>query len=96
MIKHIVCMKLKDQSIESQNYVKELLLSMKGKVPTIVDIEVNLDELRSERSYDIILSVIVESWEKLDLYQKDSYHCDVVKAYLFKNSTSLIALDYKC
>ena len=57
MIKHIVCFKLKDNSAENCEKAKEVLLSMKGNVPMIKDIEVGIDFLHSERSYDIILQV---------------------------------------
>ena len=56
MIKHVVCFKLKDG--ESPEKAKEVLLSMKGNVSLIRDIEVGVDVLHSERSYDLILSVV--------------------------------------
>lgn len=84
MIKHIVCFKLKDNSEENCTKTADILKSMKGNVPTLLDIEVGVDFLHSQRSYDIILQVTLESEDKLEEYQKDAYHCDVVKkAYAF-------------
>ena len=57
MMKHIVCFKLKDNSDENKNKTKEVLLSMKGNVPMMRDIQVGVDFLKSQRSYDIILQV---------------------------------------
>ena len=41
MIKHIVCFKLKNR--EDVDKAKEVLLSMKGNVPQIIDMEVGVD-----------------------------------------------------
>lgn len=94
MIKHIVCFKLSDNSEEMCKKTADILMSMKGKVPTALDIEVGIDFLHSQRSYDIILQVTLESAEKLDEYQKDPYHCDVVKKHMHAVSESSIAVDY--
>ncbi len=94
MIKHIVCFKLKDNSEKSCKMAKETLMSMKDHVELIKDIKVGIDFLHSERSYDLILEVILESKEALDEYQKDPYHVDVVKSYMHKVRQSSIAVDY--
>ena len=41
MVKHIVCFKLKDRKKSEE--AKEILLSMRGKVPTAQEIEVGVD-----------------------------------------------------
>lgn len=94
MIKHIVCFKLKDNSDEICRKTADILLSMKGKVPQIIDIEVGVDFLHSSRSYDIILQVTLGSRDKLDEYQNDPYHCDVVKTYMHSVMESSVAIDY--
>ena len=93
MIKHIVCFKLKKG--ENVEKAKEVLLSMKGNVPLIRGIEVGVDKLHSERSYDIILEVLLEDMNALNEYQKDAYHCSVVKEYMHKVRESSIAIDYE-
>ena len=94
MIKHIVCFKLADSSEASKNKAKEVLMSMVGNVPTIRSIEVGTDFLGSERSYDVILQVVLDDRAALDEYQDDKYHCDVVKAYMRANMTASVAIDY--
>ena len=94
MIKHIVCFKLKDSSDEICSKTADILLSMKGKVPQIIDIEVGVDFLHSSRSYDIILQVTLGNRDKLDEYQNDPYHCDVVKTYMHSVMESSVAIDY--
>ena len=95
MIKHIVCIKLKDSSIESKNKIKEILMSMVGRVEEIKAIEVGVDFLNSERSYDVILQVLLESKEALEKYQNNEYHCNVVKKYIAEVKTASIAVDYE-
>ena len=92
MIKHIVCFKLKDG--ESKEKAKEILLSMKGNVPLIRGIEVGVDELRSARSYDVILQVTLKDENALNSYQNDTYHCSVVKEYMHKVQEKSVAVDY--
>ncbi len=95
MIKHIVCFKLKNDSIELRNKTKEILLSMRGKVPMLVDMNVGIDFLGSPRSYDIILETYFNSKEDLDKYQNNPYHCEIVKTHMHANTTSSIAVDYE-
>lgn len=93
MVKHVVCFKLKDNSQKSAQAAKEMLLSMQGRVPELKEISVGIDFLHSERSYDIILEVIVEDREALDRYQSDEYHCSVVKPYMHAVRESSVAVD---
>ena len=95
MIKHIVCFKLKDNSPEKKAEAKEVLLSMKGKVDLIRDIEVGVDFLSSPRSYDVILTVTLDSKEALDAYQNDPYHCEHVKTYMHAVREASVAVDYE-
>lgn len=92
MIKHIVCFKLK--AGESAEKAAGILRSMNGKVPEIIDMEVGVDFLKSERSYDVILQVLLKDEKALDRYQNDAYHCSVVKAYMHNARESSVAVDY--
>lgn len=95
MIKHIVCFKLSDPTEENCLRAKEVLMSMKGNVPTLRDIEVGIDFLHSPRSYDIHLSVLLDDRKSLDEYQNDPYHCDVVKKHMHAVTASSVAVDYE-
>lgn len=94
MIKHIVCFKLKDNSIAECEKAKEVLLSMKGKVPEIRGITVGIDFLHSERSYDLILEVLLDDENALERYQNDPYHCSVVKKHMHAVREASVAVDY--
>lgn len=92
MIKHIVCFKLNEG--ESAEKAKEVLLSMKGNVPLLRDIEVGIDELHSPRSYDVILTVLLDDMQALDDYQVDEYHVNVVKKHMHAVTKQSVAIDY--
>lgn len=95
MIKHIVCFKLTDNSPENCEKAKEVLLSMQGNVPLLRSIEVGVDFLHSERSYDVILQVTLDDAAALEAYQNDPYHCEVVKKHMHAVRAASVAIDYE-
>ena len=95
MIKHVVCFKLKDNSQDAKEKATNVLLSMITKVPQIWGIEVEQNVLDTHRSYDLILQVVVEDLKKLEEYQKDPYHVEVVKKYMHAHIESSVAVDYE-
>lgn len=95
MIKHVVCFKLGDNSASNCQKTKEILLSMKEHVKMLIDIEVGIDFLHSNRSYDIILETYFKTKDDLEAYQNDAYHCQVVKTHMHRHAISSIAIDYE-
>lgn len=95
MIKHIVCFKFISPNMEDLKKAKEILLSMKGNVPMLVDIAVGIDFLHSSRSYDLILETYFQTKEDLSAYQNDPYHCEVVKQYMHAHTQASVAIDYE-
>lgn len=95
MIRHVLLIKLKENSPEHCEKVRQLLLSMEHKVPTVRAIEVGTDFLHSERSFDICLFVTFDSPAALEEYQRDPYHCDVVKSYIAQTKELSYAVDYE-
>ena len=93
MIKHIVIFKLKEG--ESPEKAKEVLLGMQGNVPMLKSIEVGVDKLHSARSFDVVLTVVLDDMKALDDYQKDGYHCSVVKEHMHKVTEKSVAIDYE-
>ena len=92
MIKHIVCFKLKDFSDAEE--AKRVLMSMEGNVPLLRGISVHVDELRSERSYDVILEVLLDDFDALEAYQNDPYHVSVVKKHMHAVRSASVAMDF--
>lgn len=95
MIKHIVCFKLKNPTEEECRKAADVLLSMKGNVELLRDIQVGIDFLHSERSYDLILEVVLDSKEALDAYQEHPYHVNVVKKHMHAVRETSVAIDYE-
>lgn len=92
MIKHVVCFKLNDG--ESADKAKDVLLKMKGNVPMIRGIEVGIDELHSARSYDVMLTVLLDDMQALSDYQTDDYHVNVVKKHMHAVTKTSVSIDY--
>lgn len=91
MIKHTVCFKLKKG--EDVKKAAEILRSMRGNVPSAIEIEVGEDFLHSERSFDLILQVTLKDRAALEEYQNDAYHCSVVKKHMHAVREASIAID---
>jgi hypothetical protein len=77
MVTHIVFFKLKDKSKQSIESVREALLSLKGNVPPLKSIEVGIDVIGSERSYDVALVTKFDSIDDLNAYQAHPFHVNV-------------------
>lgn len=94
MIKHIVCYKLKDSSKSAAEKARQVLLSMEGRVPQIRSINVGVDLIRSERSYDLVLEVVLDDLDALEAYQEDPYHKGTVKPFMHNVRESSVSVDY--
>lgn len=94
MLKHIVCFKLKDNSLANCEKAKEVLLSMDGNVELLRDIKVGIDILHSERSYDLILEVTLDDEAALEAYQQHPYHVNTVKKHMHAVRETSVAVDY--
>ncbi|NJD77536.1 MAG: Dabb family protein [Candidatus Methanoperedens sp.] len=94
MITHIVLFKLKDKSPENIEKARDVLSSMKVKIPQLRHLEVGTDVLRSERSYDIALVTKFDSLEGLTAYQSHPIHVEVAK-FMISIRESSITVDYE-
>ena len=94
MITHIVFFKLKDHSSRSVGKARDVLLGMRGKIPQLRHLEVGVDILHSQRSYDIVLITKFDSLEELQAYQAHPVHVEVAK-YMTSVRESAGAVDYE-
>ena len=94
MYKHVVCFKLKNPTPDRLRETKSILLSMNGKVELLRGLSVGVDTLHSDRSFDIILEVLLDGPEDLPLYQNHPYHAGVVKKHMGEVSEKSITVDY--
>lgn len=95
VIRHIVCFKLKNPTEQACTEAADVLRSMQGKVEMIRELEVGIDFLHSERSYDLILQVTLDDETALEAYQNHPYHVNVVKKHMHAVRESSVSVDYK-
>lgn len=94
MITHVVLFKLRDRSPEVMQKTAEVLRALEGKVPFIRSIDVGVDCLRSQRSYDIALTVRLDSLADLEAYQTHPEHVKVAD-YIATVRESVAVVDYE-
>lgn len=92
MFTHIVFFNLKDKQKASQ--AREILLSMEGKIPELKGLEVGLDVLHTERSYDLALITRFDSLEDMNKYQVHEFHVNEVLKYLKPMIESSKSVDF--
>jgi hypothetical protein len=94
MITHIVFFRLSDPSTENIAATRDILLGMNGKIPEIRHLEVGVDIIRSDRSYDLAIVSRFESLADLKAYQVHPCHARDVVPYLKSVCSSILAVDY--
>ncbi|MCR2806492.1 Dabb family protein [Paenibacillus soyae] len=94
MITHIVCFKLKDNSEESVARTAAVLRDMEGKIDELRYIEVGIDVLHSERSYDIALITKFDSRAALEAYQVHPVHKKVIE-HIMQVREAIVSVDFE-
>lgn len=79
MFTHIVLFKLKEPTLENVEFVEKTLLSMRGNIKQLRELEVGVDVLRSDRSYDIGIITRFDNKEDYLAYDVDEFHVEKVK-----------------
>lgn len=95
MFTHIVFFKLKEASIENVEKAKNILLGMEGNIPQLKGLEVGVDVLHTERSFDLALVTRFDSVEDMDDYQVHPYHVNEVLKYLRPMLEESKVVDYE-
>ena len=95
MITHIVFFKLSEPTPEKIAGTREKLLSMRGKIPELRHLEVGIDVIRSERSYDLALVTRFDSLADLQAYQVHPWHAGEVLPHMKSVCSSIVAVDYE-
>lgn len=99
MIRHVVMWMLfesADGHDRAANAVraKERLLALKGKIPVIRTLEVGVDVLRSERSYDLCLIATFDTLADLTFYNDHPAHREIVE-FMKKVREKAISVDFE-
>lgn len=92
MVTHVVLFKFQDLTDAEEARVR--LLSMKGRVVGLQDIEAGVDFTRSERSHELALITRHVDRASLDAYRIDPVHLEVA-AFINARSTGAVAVDFE-
>jgi hypothetical protein len=92
VLTHVVFFKLFDHASAPQ--VRDRLLAMKGKIPELLEIEVGVDIVRGERSYDVALISKHTDVAAMQRYQVHPEHL-AVKAFLDTVRERSISVDFE-
>ena len=93
MFTHVVLFLLKPETKSQLGAAREQLLNMRGQIAGLVDVEVGLDELHSERSFDFALITRHNTRADLDVYQDHPVHREVL-AFIRPLVERSVAVDY--
>ncbi|MEA3315819.1 MAG: pyrimidine/purine nucleoside phosphorylase [Campylobacterota bacterium] len=94
MIKHIVLLKLSEDSIKQKNIIVERLNSLKDNIDFIRALEVGINFTDSPRAFDISLTVILDSKDDLERYAVHQYHLPILELLKSLNTESKV-VDYE-
>jgi len=91
MFTHIVLFKTKEPTKENLEFLQKTFLSMNGNIKELKQLEVGIDVVRSDRSYDVAIITRFDSKEDYLAYDVNEFHVEKVKkvigAYLEESKT---------
>lgn len=96
MVKHIILWTLKDEfnNDEIKNDMKKSLEALKGVVPGLLEIEVQIDKLASS-NVDVMLYSVLESEEALKGYAVHPAHVEVADTKVRPFTATRSCIDFE-
>lgn len=99
MVKHVILWKLKDEysGAEIKDIkagIKSGLEGLKGNIPGLIDIKVNIEPLESSNC-DLMLDSTFEDYESLKAYSTNPLHVDVANTKVRPFTASRTCMDYE-
>lgn len=99
MVKHIILWKLKDEYSKEQmekikHEIKEGLEGLKGKIPGLIDIKVNIKGLASS-NVDLMLDSTFENEEALKVYANHPDHVAVADGKVRPFTATRSCMDFE-
>lgn len=99
MVKHIILWKLRedltqDQKIQAKRDIKEGLEGLKGQIPGMTDIKVNIDGLPSSTA-DLMLDSTFVDYDSLKGYAVHPKHLAVANGKVRPNTDGRYCLDFE-
>ncbi|NNM55377.1 MAG: Dabb family protein [Spirochaetales bacterium] len=94
MIKHVVFFQFHPEHKASRQDAVNQILSMKGKIPGLVDLTAGVDFKYSARSWDVALIATLTDQTALDVYDQHPVH-QPVKSFLKTLYSQAASVDFE-
>ncbi|WP_236895834.1 Dabb family protein [Clostridium beijerinckii] len=94
MFTHIVLFKLKDPTTENLKFVEKTLLSMNGMIKELKQLEVGVDVIKGDRSYDVGIITRFDNKEDYLSYDVNEFHVEKVKKVIGSYMEGSKTLDF--
>ena len=94
MIRHIVFLKLADNSQKNKEALKQKILALKNEIKVIKNIEVGLNFSHEERAYDLALIADFDTKEDLQIYATNPTHLKLIESLKSTKTLSKV-VDYE-
>ena len=94
MLTHVVLFRLKDRRPESIAATRAVLESLASGIETLRGLEVGVDIVRSERSYDLAIITRFDDMAGYEVYRQHPVHLPVL-AYMSEAVDSAAAVDFE-
>ncbi len=91
MLTHIVLFKLKDRAVIDT--ARERLAALEGRINSLRSLEVGVDVVRGERSFDIALVATFDDRAGLEAYRTHPLHVEAAD-YIKAESEAVVSVDY--
>ena len=91
MLTHVVLFRFPDLSVAAE--CRDRMLAMKGRIPALLDIEVGVDIVRSDRSFDLALITRHEDLDGMQAYQVHPVHQELL-AWVKPRVQQAVAVDF--
>jgi hypothetical protein len=92
---HVVFFKFKDRSQENIEKAKTIMQGLQGKIPELKSMEIGLDVVHSERSYDIALITRFDNKTDMEVYANHPIHVNEVLRFLRPMQENSITVDFE-
>lgn len=94
MIKRVSLFKLKRPDTTDKQKVVDALLSMRGNIASLIEIEVGINLSESDQAYDVVLMVTFKDIKSLRQFEQDPFHL-AVKKLVVSLKQSRVVVDYE-
>lgn len=91
MVRHVVCQKFSNRADAEE--AAGMLRALLGVVPTLRNMEVGLNELPSERAFDLVLIATFDDFAGLHAYDAHPAH-EAARAFIRAHRTGTVSVDY--